>query len=134
MGLTAVILQVKDAPALALQILANVALVFTSAAASFAVLATFLRFPAPYSSILGQLSENAYGIYLIHYPYAILLQYLLLNIALPAILKGAIVFVLNVLLSWATVAAILRNPIASRWRRRRPDTLARASQPAKRRL
>ena len=44
--------------------------------------------PAVHQPILHGLSENAYGIYFIHYLFVIWLQYLLLGAALPAVAKG----------------------------------------------
>jgi hypothetical protein len=48
--------------------------------------------------------------YLVHYVFVVWLQYALLGIELPAIIKAAIVFGGTVLLSRASVAAIRRIP------------------------
>jgi hypothetical protein len=44
--------------------------------------------------------------YLVHYPFVVWLQYALLGVALPAIIKGAVVFGGTLLLSWGAVAAL----------------------------
>ena len=60
------------------------------------------------SRILDSLSENAYGMYLVHYGVVVWLQYALFGILWPAILKAAIVFAGAVLLSWSASAALRR--------------------------
>jgi hypothetical protein len=80
----------------------------------FAILAFFLRFKRAGWSVLDPLQHDAYGIFLVHYAYMLWLQYALFNVALPAIAKAAIVFVLGLLLSWVTTAALRRIPGAYR--------------------
>jgi hypothetical protein len=131
---TAVIIKIPGAPIVVLEFVANLGFVLASVAACFALLAVFLRFATTRSAILGRLSENAYGIYLVHYPYAIWLQYALLGFAFSAIFKGAIAFSAALLLSWATIAAMCRIPIGARLMRSEPRLLARAPQAAKTRM
>jgi len=64
--------------------------------------------------MLNSLADNAYGIYFVHYVFVIWLQYLLLGAPLFAIVKGAIVFVGALALSWATTAAVCCIPIGAR--------------------
>ena len=63
---------------------------------------------------LDSLSENAYGMYLVHYVFVVWMQYALLDAALLAIAKATIVFGVTLLLSWATTAAIRGIPLGSR--------------------
>jgi len=77
---------------------AAVALVVTVACLAFAAL--FLRFAGARSAITDSLSENAYVIYLVHYVFVVWLQYSLLGVALPAILKAVLVFIGALLVSW----------------------------------
>jgi surface polysaccharide O-acyltransferase-like enzyme len=81
--------------------------------------------------VLDGVSENAYGIYLFHYVVVLWTQYLLLDISLPAIVKGLIVFSVTLALSWAAAAGLARIPVVGRIigpaRRRKP-------QPAKPKL
>ncbi len=128
---TAVMIKLPGAPTVILEFVAELGFVLASVASCFALLAVFLRFATTRSPIFGRLSENAYGIYLVHYPYAIWLQYLLLGFAFSAIFKGAIVVCATLLLSWATIAAMCRIPIGARLMRSDPRVLARAPQAAK---
>jgi surface polysaccharide O-acyltransferase-like enzyme len=60
------------------------------------------------------LSDNAYGLYLVHYVFVVWLQYLLLGAALIAILKAMLVFAGTLVLSSAVLAAVGRLPAAGR--------------------
>ncbi len=60
--------------------------------------------------MLDRLKQNAYGMYLIHYGFVVWLQYALLGLELPAILKGVIVFGGTLFFSWSITAAIRRAP------------------------
>jgi len=69
-------------------------------------LAICLRFAHWGAWAFDSLSDNAYRIYLIHYVFAVWLQYLLLGIGLFAIGKAAIVFCGTLIASWCTAAAV----------------------------
>jgi surface polysaccharide O-acyltransferase-like enzyme len=64
-----------------------------------------LRFGQWRQPAFESLSANAYRIYLIHYVFAVWLQFALLGIGLSAIGKATTVFGLTVILSWAVAAA-----------------------------
>ena len=64
--------------------------------------------------VFDSLSRNAYGIYLLHYVYAIWLQYALLNAPLSGVEKGGIVFAATLILSWATTALLRSFPAIAR--------------------
>jgi surface polysaccharide O-acyltransferase-like enzyme len=81
-----------------------VALLVTSAC--FCFIAVSLRFATGQSALCNSLSDNAYRIYVVHYVFIVWLQYLLLGAALPAIVKGATVFVGTLALSWCVAAAL----------------------------
>ena len=81
---------------------------------AFAGIAIFLKFTKKRVAILDSLSSNSYGIYIIHWVIVIWLQYLLLDIQLPAILKASIVFLGTLILSWGSIAAIRRIPAIAR--------------------
>jgi glucans biosynthesis protein C len=85
-----------------------VALVVTTVCLGFA--AFFLRFASFRSAAVDSISEHAYTIYLVHYVFVVWLQYALLGAALPAIVKGATVFVVALLSSWAVAAGAARLP------------------------
>ena len=112
---TALIMEYTDAPApLALQFVANLGFVASCAGGSAFVLALALRFARMRSRLLDSLSVNAYGMYLVHYVFVVWMQYALLGVALPALLKAAMVFAVTVLLSWGITAALGNIPLGSR--------------------
>ena len=83
-------------------------MVLYSATLSMAFLAVFLRFlhaPYPWAD---NLSDNAYGIYVVHYPFVAWTQYLLLDSSMTAPSKALIVFSVSFGLSWAT-SALMRS-------------------------
>ena len=84
-----------------------------SAAILLAILAFFLHQKSPAPNLLDRMQGDAYGMFLVHYPIALWLQYALFDYALPAIVKAAIVFVLTVILSWGLTAALRKIPGAS---------------------
>ena len=127
---TALIVRGTGASLPGLQIVADLGLMLASATACLALAAVFLRFATARQPILHSMSENAYGIYFVHYVFVIWLQYLLLGIALPAVAKAAIVFTATVVLSWAVSAAFGSLSIGARLMRGRRRALASASSPA----
>jgi peptidoglycan/LPS O-acetylase OafA/YrhL len=92
----------------------SLAFVLACASGCFALFAIVLRFTRERSRPLDGLSRNAYGIYLVHYLFVVWLQYALLDVALGAIVKAALVFAGVVALSWATSAALHRMPATAR--------------------
>jgi hypothetical protein len=85
-----------------------------SVAILFLILAYFLRFKQSGWSVLDPMQADAYGMFLVHYPIVLWLQYWLFDFDLPAIVKAAIAFVLTVLLSWAATAALRKIPGATK--------------------
>jgi len=85
-----------------------------SAAVLLAILGYFLRFKRSGSSILDPMQGDAYGIFLVHYPIILWLQYWLFDFDLPAIVKAVVAFVLTVALSWAVTAALRKIPSVAR--------------------
>ena len=70
----------------------------------------FLRFATMRRRILGSVSENAYGIYLFHYVFVVWTQYTLLQVPMPAVVKGTIVLSVTLALSWAASAGVEQRP------------------------
>jgi glucans biosynthesis protein C len=97
-----------------LQIAAEMGQVMFAATACFAASAIFLRFAAKSWPILDSISENGYGLYLFHYVFVLWAQYLLLEVALPAIAKCVIVFAVTLTLSWAATVALCSVPFGAR--------------------
>ena len=85
-----------------------------SAAILFAILTYFLRFKQSGWSMLDPMRADAYGMFLVHYPIVLWLQYWLFDRDLPAIIKAVVAFVLTVALSWAATAALRKIPGATR--------------------
>lgn len=85
-----------------------------SAAILFAIFGYFLRFKRSGSSLLDPMQADAYGMFLVHYPIVLWIQYWLFDLDLSAIAKALIAFVLTVALSWAATAALRMLPGASR--------------------
>jgi surface polysaccharide O-acyltransferase-like enzyme len=121
---TALIVEGTSLPGL--QIVADLGFVLCAASACLALLALFLRFAGPHRPMFESLADNAYGIYLVHYVFVIWLQYMLLGVALFAVVKAAIVFTGALFLSWAITAAVCRIPIGARLMGRKRRELARA--------
>jgi glucan biosynthesis protein C len=109
-----------------LQLIANVGFTVCCAAGCLAVMAVAIRFATAKRRWLDSLSANAYGMYLVHYPFVVWMQYALLNAPLPAIVKAAIVFAVAVASSWATVAALRNVPLGARLVGAKPRALAKA--------
>jgi peptidoglycan/LPS O-acetylase OafA/YrhL len=108
MGLTGLTMADGGSPSLGLQILADVGFALACLANCLCVLAVFLRFAAKRLPAFAGLRNSAYGMYLVHYVFVVWLQFALLAVALPAMIKGTIVFVATLLLSLGTVAALRR--------------------------
>ena len=85
-----------------------------SVAIMFLILACFLRFKQSGWSILDPMQPDAYGMFLVHYPIVLWLQYWLFDYDLPAIVKATVAFVVTVILSWAATAALRKIPGATR--------------------
>jgi peptidoglycan/LPS O-acetylase OafA/YrhL len=84
---------------LGLRVAANLSLALACAAACFSTLSLFLRFATTRSRIAESLSDNAYGMYLVHYVFVVWLQYALLDVPFSAVAKAALVFVVTLVAS-----------------------------------
>jgi surface polysaccharide O-acyltransferase-like enzyme len=95
-------------------IVSEVAFVVCCCAFVYGMTGFFLRFAKRRVRILDSLSENSYGIYIVHYVFVIWLQYLLLESGLAPLLKGIVVFVGTLILSWALVTTIRHIPAVAK--------------------
>jgi surface polysaccharide O-acyltransferase-like enzyme len=95
---------------------ASYAVCFTvfSVAILFLILAYFLRFANSGRSVLDAMQADAYGMFLVHYPIALWLQYWLFDFNVPATVKAPIGFVLTVALSWGLTRALRQIPGANK--------------------
>ena len=99
---------------LTLRLLSDLTLVLCCSTISFAFIALFCRFAIAPQPVFDRLSTSSYGMYLIHYPVVVWLQFALLAVAPGPITKGAIVSVGAVALSWGIVVALRRVPAIAR--------------------
>jgi peptidoglycan/LPS O-acetylase OafA/YrhL len=97
-----------------LAIARELGVVLFAASACFASAAFFLRFATIRWRILGRISENAYGIYLFHYVFVVWTQYALLQVPMPALVKGTIVLSVTLALSWAASVSVSSVPAGAR--------------------
>ncbi|MGA7999296.1 MAG: acyltransferase [Bradyrhizobium sp.] len=95
----------SNAPLIA-KLAAGMGFVVACAADCLCALAICLRFAHWRLRAFDSLSANAYRMYMIHYAFAVWLQYALLEAGLFAIGKAAIVFAGTLIMSWAIAAAI----------------------------
>jgi peptidoglycan/LPS O-acetylase OafA/YrhL len=90
-------------PPISWLILYGVTVALFCAAATRALLAAFARFKRRFV-ICDSLNANAYGIYLLHYPFVIWGQYALLESHIGAMVKAFVVFAGALALSWISSA------------------------------
>jgi len=74
----------------------------------------FIRIDFKPNSAWKNLSENSYGIYIVHYIFVLWCQYTFLDIDIPAVVKGLIVFIMAFILSWGSTILIRKIPFVSR--------------------
>jgi peptidoglycan/LPS O-acetylase OafA/YrhL len=99
---------------LTLRLLSDLTLVLCCVTISFAFIALFRRFAIARQSVFDNVSASSYGMYLIHYPVVVWLQFTLLTVALGPMVKGAIVYIGAVTLTWGIVVALRRVPMIAR--------------------
>ena len=85
--------------------------VSTCAATGFALLAVCQRFLTRRIVAGDSLAANSYGIYVMHYFFVLWVQYLLLDWALPAVVKAGLVFASALASSWLCAALFRRVPL-----------------------
>lgn len=93
----------------------DAALVVFSAAMAAGLLALAVRFGCRRSAVGDSLGGNAYGIYLLHYPIVLWIQYALVRTRLDAEAKALAVMVLGFGLSWLGASLLRRLPGVARF-------------------
>ncbi len=88
--------------------------VLSCAVSCFGFISLFARFATRRRAVFDSLTDNAYGMYLIHYVFVSWLQYALLPASLSGFVKGLLVTLGAILLSWGTTAALRRIPAVAR--------------------
>jgi hypothetical protein len=100
-------------PLSSVPLIPDILFVARSAALTIASIAIALRLLTRRNRILDSLSNNSYGIYIVHYLIVTWIQYGLLRPDLPVPAKAAIAFVGATILSWMVTAALRRiRPVA----------------------
>jgi peptidoglycan/LPS O-acetylase OafA/YrhL len=79
-------------------------------ASCFFAFGAALRFAQFRAQICDSLKNNAYGMYLVHYLFIVWLQFAMLTMSLPAVMKAALAFAGTMGLSWAASAGLRRIP------------------------
>ncbi len=92
LGSTGLAMSGDGLPILPAEVLEASSFVLCCAAGCLFMLATFIRFANRPIKMLDALSDEAYGMYLVHYLFSIWLQFILLGFAVVAVVKAAIVF------------------------------------------
>jgi glucans biosynthesis protein C len=110
----AVMVKAPDAGIPGLGLLGDLGLVIFAAAATFSFFGVFVRFAPERWAFIDSISENAYGIYFFHYLFVLWLQYALLELELPAVVKGLMVFFCCVLLSWGAAVGTNATIVSAR--------------------
>jgi hypothetical protein len=116
MGLTGLTMSYPTAAPWLPQVSADLSFVAAGASGVFFLMAACLRLHAFRSRPLDRLSDEAFGIYLIHYAPLVWLQFGLMNVPLFALAKAGLAFGGALLLTFTTSAA-LRSALG-RWRDR----------------
>jgi peptidoglycan/LPS O-acetylase OafA/YrhL len=98
---------------LTVQLLNDLTLVLCCGTISFAFIGLFRRFAVAHQPVFDSLSASSYGMYLVHYPIVVWLQFALFAVALGPIAKAGIVCVGAVILSWGLVVALRRVPLVA---------------------
>ncbi len=108
LGSVQIAMSADQPPSLAVQIFEALSFVLCCAAGCMFMLAIFIRFAGRHVRVLDALKPHAYGMYIVHYLFSVWLQFALLGLAIIAVVNGAIVFLVTLVLSWSSVAAFRR--------------------------
>jgi hypothetical protein len=105
MALIGLSLKLSDQASATLQLLTDASFAVGGFASVLLSLAAAFRFGIVPRRLVGALAGKALPIYLLHYAPVVWLQYVLLNLPLPAVAKGAIVFAAALAISWGLAVA-----------------------------
>ncbi len=90
------------------------AMLLFCAAMAAGLLALAVQFGRQRSAVGDSLGANAYGIYLLHYPIVLWIQYALLHVPLGPVAKGSLVLASGFGLSWLAASLLRRVPGVAR--------------------
>ena len=104
----------RGAPAPVTGFVASLLFAMTGVVTTFALLAWFARKERQPGVLGASLARNAYGMYLVHYVIVNWLQFALLQVALPGLVKAGLVTTVAVGASWLVTLALRRVPGVAR--------------------
>jgi surface polysaccharide O-acyltransferase-like enzyme len=104
MGLIGLSLKAGGRAPAALELLTDASFALAGLGSVLLALAAAFRFGTTRRPLLGALADKALPIYLIHYAPVVWMQYALLDLALPAVAKAAIVFISALAISYGLAA------------------------------
>ena len=104
MGLIGLSLKLGGQAPVALELLTDVSFALAGLGSVMLALAAAFRFGTARRPLLGALADKALPIYLVHYAPVVWLQYALLDLTLPAVVKAAIVFMGALTISYGLAA------------------------------
>jgi hypothetical protein len=104
----------KELPPIELGLIGGLLFEISCATSCFGFMAVFVRFAKRRTAIRDSLSENEYGMYLVHYAFVSWLGYAMMPAPFPATAKFVVVFAGVLLLSWGTSATLRRIPGVAR--------------------
>ncbi|MDE3176020.1 MAG: acyltransferase [Pseudomonadota bacterium] len=114
MGLTGVTLTFPAFAPMTMRLLSGLAYVGASVAGVMLLMAVSVRFCALRLRWLEPLSRNALGVFVVHYAPLVWMQYALIDLPLPALVKAALVFGVTLPVSLALALAMRRLPLLAR--------------------
>jgi len=120
MGLTGLSLSYPNGAPFALTLFSDISYAVASACSVLFMLAAAIRWRGKRSRLLDALAHNAFGIYVLHYAPLVWLQYALLGVQAPPIVKAALVFA-------GTLGAAYAGTSAFGWLTRTARAPARAA-------
>lgn len=96
------------------QMIVPILFVVCCVSCSITLVGLFIRFVKQTPSFVKHLTQNAYGIYLVHYVFLTWTQWVLLSVQWNAVVKATIVFGTVLSASWAFTALLRRSPFVRR--------------------
>lgn len=130
MGLTGVVLTYPAFAPTTMRVLSALAYVGASVAGVMLLMAVSVRFCAQRVRWLEPLSRNALGIFVVHYAPLVWMQYALLDFALPALVKAAIVFGVTLPVSLGVAMATRKQALLARLIGEEPEATLRPAKQA----
>lgn len=104
----------KGTPSSVVNVATTLLFAMTGAVTTFAMLASFARWGHRSHPVFASLARNAFGMFLVHYAIVTWTQYLLLGLALPGLVKAALVTTFAIGASWGVTILLRRIPGVAR--------------------